>query len=127
MAAKGAINDTLRTELDADLLQHFRPEFINRLDSIVYFTALQRDQIEHIVRLQVQQVVARLAEREIALQVSDAACAQLAEVGFSPEFGARPIKRAVQQYVVNPVATFLLQHPSTKEVAVDWDKNWLIS
>ncbi len=91
------------------LLDHFRPEFVNRVDEIVVFEPLTRDQIGAIVELQLQRLRSRLADRKIALELSDEAVALIAEVGWDPAFGARPLKRAIQRLVENPLALELLE------------------
>lgn len=87
---------------------HFRPELINRIDEVVVFHALGQEQIQSIASIQLERLKARLAEREIRLEVSDDALAQLAVVGFDPVFGARPLKRAIQSRIENPLAQELL-------------------
>lgn len=92
-----------------ELRHHFRPEFINRLDDIVVFRALGVAQIKEIVRIQIAHLAARLAERQITLEVTETALAELAAIGFDPVYGARPLKRAVQKEVMNPLALALLE------------------
>ena len=75
---------------------HFRPEFVNRVDEYIVFEPLRQTQIERIVRLQVERVAQRLASRKIGLKLTDAAVHHLAEVGYDPVYGARPVKRAIQ-------------------------------
>lgn len=87
---------------------HFRPEFINRIDEVVVFHPLGREQIGHIANIQLDLLRRRLHAREMDLQLSEAAMAHLAEVGFDPVYGARPLKRAIQQWVENPLANALL-------------------
>ncbi|MCT8470096.1 ATP-dependent chaperone ClpB [Chromohalobacter canadensis] len=87
---------------------HFRPELINRIDEVVVFHALGQEQIQSIAAIQLEHLRARLVEREIRLEVSDDALAQLAVVGFDPVFGARPLKRAIQSRIENPLAQELL-------------------
>ncbi|RXE47007.1 ATP-dependent chaperone ClpB [Chromohalobacter israelensis] len=87
---------------------HFRPELINRIDEVVVFHALGQEQIQSIASIQLERLKARLAERDIRLEVSDDALAQLAVVGFDPVFGARPLKRAIQSRIENPLAQELL-------------------
>jgi ATP-dependent Clp protease ATP-binding subunit ClpB len=87
---------------------HFRPEFINRLDEIVVFHPLGKAQIRSIAAIQTAYLSKRLAERQIALQLDDSALALLGEVGFDPVYGARPLKRAIQQQLENPLATLIL-------------------
>jgi ATP-dependent Clp protease ATP-binding subunit ClpB len=89
--------------------QHFRPEFINRVDDVVVFHPLQREQIHAIANIQLTQLKARLAERDIELDVSEAALDLIAEAGFDPVYGARPLKRAIQQQLENSLAQDLLQ------------------
>ncbi|MEO5629939.1 MAG: AAA family ATPase, partial [Thermomonas sp.] len=87
---------------------HFRPEFINRLDDIVVFHALDKQQIRQIARIQLRGLEKRLAERGITIELTDAAYALLANAGFDPVYGARPLKRAIQQQLENPLATKIL-------------------
>jgi len=88
--------------------QQFRPELINRIDEVVVFHPLGQEQIQQIAAIQLQRLRDRLAERDIGLEVSDDAMAQLAVVGFDPVFGARPLKRAIQSRLENPLAQELL-------------------
>jgi ATP-dependent Clp protease ATP-binding subunit ClpB len=88
---------------------HFRPEFLNRIDEIVVFQALEREQLGEIVELQLARLRERLAERRIELELTDAAKAALAEAGWDPTYGARPLKRAIQRLVENPLALRLLE------------------
>ena len=89
--------------------QHFRPEFINRVDETVVFHPLGREQIRLIANIQIEHLRARLAERDIALDVSEAALDKLGEAGFDPVYGARPLKRVIQQQLENPLAQQLLE------------------
>jgi ATP-dependent Clp protease ATP-binding subunit ClpB len=88
---------------------YFRPEFINRIDEVVVFHALDERHIKSIAQIQLRNLEARLAKMEIKLEVSDAALAELAQAGFDPVFGARPLKRAIQSQIENPLAKELLQ------------------
>ncbi|HZG35706.1 MAG TPA: AAA family ATPase, partial [Gaiellaceae bacterium] len=87
---------------------HFRPEFLNRIDEIVVFRALGREQLAEIVDLQLERLRARLADRRLELELTDAAKEALAEAGWDPAYGARPLKRAIQRLVENPLALRLL-------------------
>ncbi len=91
------------------LLEHFRPEFVNRIDEIVTFEALTREQIAEIVELQLGRLRARLAEQEIHLELTEGAVELIAEAGWDPQFGARPLKRAIQRLLENPLALELLE------------------
>jgi ATP-dependent Clp protease ATP-binding subunit ClpB len=88
--------------------QHFRPEFINRIDDVVVFHPLQKEQLYAIAKLQMAYLQKRLAERDMGLMISDAALSKLTEVGFDPVYGARPLKRAIQQQIENPLAQEIL-------------------
>jgi ATP-dependent Clp protease ATP-binding subunit ClpB len=103
--------------------QHFRPEFINRIDDVVVFHPLGREHIRKIVDIQLGYLHARLAERDMEIVLTDAARDRLAEAGFDPVYGARPLKRAIQQQVENPLAQEILQGKfkpgDTIEVTVD--------
>ena len=92
-----------------DVREHFRPEFINRVDDIVVFHPLSAGQIRHIVQIQLAYLQARLAEREMTLTVTDRALDKLAEAGFDPVYGARPLKRVIQQRIENPLAREILK------------------
>jgi ATP-dependent Clp protease ATP-binding subunit ClpB len=87
----------------------FRPEFLNRIDEIVEFEPLSRDQIAEIVELQLRRLRERLAERGLRLELTDAAKEVLADAGWDPTYGARPLKRAIQRRVENPLALRLLE------------------
>jgi ATP-dependent Clp protease ATP-binding subunit ClpB len=91
------------------LRDHFRPEFLNRIDEIVEFKPLSRSQIGEIVDLQLVRLRARLAERGIELELTDAAKEELGDAGWDPAYGARPLKRAIQRLVENPLALRLLE------------------
>ena len=88
--------------------QHFRPEFINRVDETVVFHPLRRDQIRGIANIQLASLRDRLSERDLSIELSDAVLDHLAEAGFDPVYGARPLKRAIQQLVENPLAQAIL-------------------
>jgi ATP-dependent Clp protease ATP-binding subunit ClpB len=101
-----------RTEMEraamSELQKTFRPEFLNRIDEIIFFDPLGEDQLGQIVRIQVKRFEKLLAERQITLHLSDQAVAKVAEAGYDPIYGARPLKRALQKLVIDPLATQLL-------------------
>ncbi|TAL88766.1 MAG: ATP-dependent chaperone ClpB [Candidimonas sp.] len=105
-----------------DLKAAFRPEFLNRIDEVVVFHGLEAKHMESIARIQVQRLAKRMAAQDMRLEVSDAALAQLARTGFDPVFGARPLKRAIQQHIENPVAKLILEgrFGPNDVVPVDW-------
>jgi ATP-dependent Clp protease ATP-binding subunit ClpB len=87
---------------------HFRPEFINRLDDIVVFHPLDKAQIREIARIQLKGLEKRLGERGLRIELEDSALQLLGNVGFDPVYGARPLKRAIQQQLENPLAQKIL-------------------
>jgi ATP-dependent Clp protease ATP-binding subunit ClpB len=87
---------------------HFRPEFINRVDEVVVFHPLMKEQIRAIADIQIDYLRKRLSERGMQLQLSEAALDKLGEAGFDPVYGARPLKRAIQQRIENPLAQSIL-------------------
>src|SRR3569833_983166 len=89
--------------------EHFRPEFLNRIDEFVVFEPLSREQIGEIVDLLLERLRGRLAERKIALELTDAAKEAIGDAGWDPAYGARPLKRAIQRMVENPLALRLLE------------------
>lgn len=98
----------LKPQIDTLLLQHFRPEFLNRIDETVMFNRLNKDDIKSIVRLQLNRVAKRLTNQHIAINFSEDSIDFVAEKGYDAAFGARPVKRAVQTYIENPLAKKLL-------------------
>jgi ATP-dependent Clp protease ATP-binding subunit ClpB len=104
-----ADQNQLRRTVMMALDQHFRPEFLNRLDEIIVFHALSRDHIVQIVDIQLKRLERLLAERRITIELTDAAKEFLAEQGFDPVFGARPLKRAIQRLLQDPLATAILE------------------
>jgi ATP-dependent Clp protease ATP-binding subunit ClpB len=101
--------EDIKEAVTAELKNHFRPEFLNRIDETVVFHALAAEHIADIARIQLAVLMQRLAHMEMSLQVSEAAVAELAKVGFDPLFGARPLKRAIQQRLENPLSKLLLE------------------
>ncbi len=98
----------MKTEVMEVVSQHFRPEFINRIDDVVVFHPLGREAIRKIASIQMQDLRERLADRELDLEVSDVAMDKIAEAGFDPIYGARPLKRTIQQSLENPLAQEIL-------------------
>jgi ATP-dependent Clp protease ATP-binding subunit ClpB len=101
--------DRIKETVLGEVRKHFRPEFVNRIDEIVVFHALDNSQIKAIAQIQLKRLGERLAAQEMRLEVSDAALAEIAKVGFDPLYGARPLKRAIQQEIENPVAKLVLE------------------
>ncbi len=105
----GADERSLRSAINHALDAHFRPEFLNRLDEIIVFHALSQDQIVHVVDIQLARLQRLLDNRRVYIELSDAARMWLAERGFDPVFGARPLKRTIQREVQDPLATAILE------------------
>jgi len=105
---EGDDHDALEKQLMEALRRTFRPEFLNRIDEIVTFHSLGRDEIAQIVDIQLRDLQKRLAERKLTLDLTDEAKAQLAERGYDPVFGARPLKRTIQRMIENPLAVQVL-------------------
>ena len=101
--------DEMKREVMGAVAENFRPEFINRIDESVVFHPLGADNIRAIAKIQLAGLAKRLEERELTLEISDAVFEQLSRVGFDPVFGARPLKRAIQQLVENPLAQAILE------------------
>ena len=101
--------DDVKDAVWEELKNHFRPEFLNRIDETVVFHGLDAAHIGQIARIQLATLQKRLEKLDLSLDVSDQALAELAKVGFDPVFGARPLKRAIQQRIENPLSKALLQ------------------
>ncbi len=115
----GGINEQVKREIEKLLQAHFRPEFLNRIDQVVFFSTLTEKDLEQIVHIQLTHLQKRMQEQEIGLQISDAAIKHIAHLGHVPEFGARPMKRAVQELVVNHLASAILKNPTKKQFSID--------
>lgn len=114
---QGIPNDSqyieMKTKVMSELSRHFKPEFINRVDDTVVFHSLLADQIKNIADIQIKSLSLRLAEREISMELTDEALSFVASVGFDPVYGARPLKRSIQQEIENPLAQLLLANKFT--------------
>ncbi len=101
--------DEMRSRVMEAMRTSFRPEFLNRIDEVIIFHALQKHELRHIVQLQVQRLEKRLAERKMSLKLSEAAVDFLADIGYDPVFGARPLKRAIQRELETQIAKSILR------------------
>jgi ATP-dependent Clp protease ATP-binding subunit ClpB len=102
--------EKMRNRVLEALRNHFRPEFLNRIDDLIIFHSLSRSEMGQIIRIQLKRVESLLADQKISLDISKAACEYLVEVGYDPVYGARPIKRAIQREVENAIATKILDN-----------------
>ncbi len=123
IAEEGGGEEEMRDAVKTTLGSHFLPEFLNRIDETIIFHPLSRDQIRSIVDLQVVRLAERLAEHDWSLEVTEAARNRIAAVGYDPAFGARPLKRVIQQQIENPLAQEILRGelPTGSGVRVDFD------
>lgn len=99
----------VKTEVNEAIRRHFPPEFVNRIDETVIFNKLTLADIHRIVGVRLKEIQARLADREITLDVDAAAVDWLASEGFDPAYGARPLNRAIQKEVLNPLSTLIIE------------------
>jgi ATP-dependent Clp protease ATP-binding subunit ClpB len=115
--------EEIRPKVTGALRQHFRPEFLNRIDDLIIFDSLKRQQLGQILHLQLKRLEALLSDQNLTIALTSAAQDYIIDVGYDPSFGARPIKRAIQKELENPIATKILEsyyNPGDK-VLVDWD------
>ena len=105
----GESRESVKNAVMTEVREHFRPEFINRIDVIVIFNSLGSEAIRRIAAIQLKSLQARVAAQDVTLEVTDEAMAELAEVGFDPHYGARPLKRAIQDHIENRLAMVMLE------------------
>lgn len=120
------LDDKVKNEIEKLLHKHFRPEFLNRIDEIVFFNMISQDTIKNIAKIHLKKFEDRLTEKGISVTITDAALAHIAQEGFEPEFGARPLKRAIQQLIIVPVSQYLLKHADVKKITIDYTNNQII-
>lgn len=113
------IDENVKHQIEKVLHQTFRPEFLNRIDDIVYFKMLDKHAIKEITTMHLEQFKRRLQAQDIHLSLTDAAVDFIAEKGFVEEFGARPMKRAIKQYLMVPISQHILQHPKKDLITAD--------
>jgi len=118
--AKGKVMEALK--------DHFRPEFINRLDEIIVFDTLEHEDLADIIGIQMQIVEKRLADKEIKLKLTKAALEAVTQEGYNPEYGARPLKRAIQAHILNPLASEMIKAGTgaTGTFCVDYKEDMFI-
>ncbi|MGX5202179.1 ATP-dependent chaperone ClpB [Aliikangiella sp. IMCC44632] len=120
--------DELKSKIMNVIGDYFRPEFINRIDETVIFHSLERNHVIEIAKIQVAQLIARLKDNAIDFEVTNEALANIAEKGFDPVYGARPLKRAIQQWIENPLAEKILSgsYDTSKPIILDLFNNELV-
>ena len=121
------ITDSLRRSIEEKLYKTFRPEFLNRIDAIVFFKMLSPDDVKKIARIQLDELKKRLEKQQITITFDNGVIDEIAELGYVPELGARPLKRAIQQSIIVPVSQHILKNPETKKIHVSFDKDKGIS
>ncbi len=123
LTRENATYDKVKSEVMSIVGQHFRPEFINRVDDIVVFHPLQQQQIKQIAKIQIASLAKRLSELDFKIKISDEALSLLAESGYDPVYGARPLKRSIQQKLENPLAEEILsgKYAPGQEISIERD------
>ena len=109
VAEGGTVDEGTRRQVMDALREHFRPEFLNRIDEIIFFHALDREHMKRIIDIQISGLTRRLAERKIHVTLTGAAKEQLVREGYDPAYGARPLKRSIQRRVLDPLAMRVLE------------------
>lgn len=118
-----ALTDQLKRSIEDKLYKTFRPEFLNRIDAIVFFKLLSQDDVKKIARIQLDELKKRLEKQNITLKYDDSVITEIAHRGYVPELGARPLKRAIQQYITVPISHFLLKNPEARKIAITCKKD----
>lgn len=108
----------VKESIEQLLHKTFRPELLNRIDSVVFFKMLTQEDVQKIALLQLNDIEKRLAEKNISVKIDQAVVQEVAQRGYVKEFGARPLKRTIQQYITVPLSRYLLEHPETQKVAI---------
>lgn len=106
------VDDDIKQQITQLLYKHFRPEFLNRIDATVFFNRLGREQVEEIIKIQLEELKKRVLQKQCSLEIRPDVIHYLAEVGYQPELGARPLKRAIQNYVTVPLSQAMLKNPT---------------
>lgn len=112
------LDSQVESQINNLLYKTFKPEFLNRIDAIVYFKRLSEPDVQKIARLQLIELKERLLTQGFELEIAPTVITKIAELGFSQEFGARPLKRAIQQYIIVPLSQAILKHPDHKKLTV---------
>lgn len=114
----GSITQVVKEHIYELLRKTFKPEFLNRIDSIVFFKTLTHEDVRRIAEIQLSDVKKRLLGQHIVLTTMPAVADKIATLGYDPVFGARPLRRAIQQYITGPMAEFMLRHPGIKHITI---------
>jgi ATP-dependent Clp protease ATP-binding subunit ClpB len=122
----GVVTDEVKQRVEQELHKIFRPEFLNRIDAIVFFRSLTKEDVTSIAALQLEKIIQRLKNQNITLHVDAPVIEEIAHHGYVPEFGARPLARAIQQYILVPISQYLLVHPQTTEIRASLEKGQIV-
>jgi ATP-dependent Clp protease ATP-binding subunit ClpC len=114
-ARKGNKADDSMKVIQDSLKKHFAPEFLNRLDDVIIFNSLEKEDIQQIIGIEIEKLQARITKLGYKIKINKAATEFLVEKGFDPDYGARPLKRAIQKYVEDPVAEEMVKNPDIAE------------
>ncbi len=121
-----SLTGEVKRDIEKILHATFKPEFLNRLDAIIFFKKLTQEDVKKIAQIQLKDLENRLLEREITSSFTDTALNRIVELGYEPEFGARPLKRAIQQYITSPIAQNILKNPTTKSIVIDYKNDTFV-
>lgn len=118
-----SLTSQIKKSIEELLHKYFRPEFLNRIDAIAFFKQLTQTDVAHIAELQLNEIKKRLQEKDIALSIDKAVVHYLAELGYNKDFGARPLKRVINTYIIVPISQYILRNPETKKIHLTLDNN----
>lgn len=122
------LSDTVKEGIKELLHKTFRPEFLNRIDAITFFRKLSQENIQQIAKVKIQELITRLAQKHVTLSITTSALKEVAIRGYNPEFGARPLTRSIQQYIMQPLAHERLKNPEAKSLTIDYKgSNFIVS
>lgn len=107
-----------KQEVEQLLHKYFRPEFLNRIDAIIFFKRLSEEDVKKIAAIHIKALENKLKDSDIALTITPSAIKKIAELGYVKEFGARPLKRVIQQHIAVPISQYLLQEPDAKKIKI---------
>ncbi len=113
------VTESVKQEIERLLQKTFKPEFLNRIDAVVFFKTLTPEDVRRIAQLQLTRLQQRLSERNLIFSISKRVIDKIAELGYQKEFGARPLKRAIDQYIAAPVSRYILEHPHSTTLSAD--------
>jgi len=121
-----SITPKIKEEVETILHRTFRPEFLNRIDAICFFRKLDEKAIVEITKIHLHYLEERLKDQDISISITNDVIKKIAQLGYSPEFGARPLKRAIQTHITVPISQYLLKHPDAKTIKVKMEKGEIV-